>query len=180
LNAIGITHWKSGAYELALSQYQSALAQYREAGDLSETALVLNSLGVTLKSLRRYDEALAHLQQAVHAAHQADHRLFLGHALAAIGDVYRERGDCVEAATHYRRSLEIRREIGDRLGEGWMLHRLAAAESSNGQTPQTRQWAAEASRIAESEGDSELLEACEEYLRTCTDNQGGQHATIHH
>jgi len=180
LNALGITHWKSGAYELALAQYEAALVQYREAGDLSETALALNSLGVTLKSLRRYDEALAHLEQAVHAAHQANHRLFLGHALAAIGDVYRERGEGVEAVTHYRRSLDIRREIGDRRGEGWMLHRLALIESSSGRRDNVRTWAAEASRIAEIEGDRELLQACEEVLRTCIDNPGGQHATIHH
>jgi predicted ATPase/class 3 adenylate cyclase len=180
LNAIGITLWKNGAYERALAQYEAALAQYREAGALAETALVLNSLGVTLKSLRRYDEALARLEQAVHAAHQANHRLFLGYALAAIGDVYRERGEYPEAARHYRRSLEIRREIGDRTGEGWMLHHLAMTGSANGQVRQSREWAAEASRIAEHEGDSELGQACEALLRTCTDHPGGQHATIHH
>lgn len=180
LNAIGITHWKNGAYELALGQYELALAEYREAGDLAETALVLNSLGVTLKSLRRYDEALARLQQAVHAAHQANHRLFLGYALATIGDVYHERGACAEAVTHYRQSLDIRREIGDRHGEGWMLHHLAVTGFSSGHTDHVGEWVAEALRIAESEGDSELLQACEDLLRTFTDKPGGQHATIHH
>jgi len=180
LNAIGITLWKNGAYEPALAQYEAALVQYRDAGDLAETALVLNSLGVTLKSLRRYDEALARLEQAVHAAHQADHRLFLGYALAGIGDVYRERGEYAKAATHYRHSLDIRREIGDRTGEGWMLHHLAMTGSANGQAGQSREWATEASRIAEREGDSELERACEDLLRTCTDHPGGQHATIHY
>ena len=180
LNAIGITHWKSGTYELALTPYEAALVQYREAGALAETALVLNSLGVTLKNLRRYDEALARLDQAVHAAHQANHRLFLGYAYAAIGDVYHDKGDYTEAVAHYRCSLEVRRQIGDRHGEAWMLHHLAKAESSNGRTDHIREWATEAAHIAASEGDSELLHACEDLLRTYTDNLGGEHATIHH
>jgi len=160
LNALGITEWKRGAYEQALLHYEAALVQYREAGDLSETALMLNSLGVTLRSLRRYDEALARLQQAVHAAHQANHRLFLGHALAAIGDVYRDRGEYEEALSHYQQSLDIRREIGDRQGEGWMLHHLAMTECSDGQTDHARQWVEQASQIAESQSDGELIEAC--------------------
>jgi tetratricopeptide (TPR) repeat protein/class 3 adenylate cyclase len=182
LNALGITHWKSGAYEQALLQYEAALAQYRDAGDLSETALMLNSLGVTLKSLHRYDEALARLQQAVHAAHQANHRLFLGHALAAIGDVYRAKGDSVEALVHYRRSLEIRREIGDRQGEGWMLHHLAMTQCSTGQTDHVHEWIVAASEIAQQEGDAELIEACRQLQlqRSDTQNRGGPHATLHH
>jgi len=165
LNALGITDWTRGAYEQALVHYEAALVQYREAGDLSGTALMLNSLGVTLRNLCRYDEALARLQQAVHAAHQANHRLFLGYALAAIGDVYRDRGEFAEALSHYRRSLEIRREIGDRQGEGWMLHHLAMTECSDGQTDNAREWAEQASQIAESESDSELIQACAD-LRT--------------
>jgi tetratricopeptide (TPR) repeat protein/class 3 adenylate cyclase len=180
LNALGITYWKSGAYEQALLQYEAALVHYRDAGDLSETALMLNSLGVTLKSLHRYEEALARLQQAVHAAHQANHRLFLGHALAAIGDVYREKGDSIEALVHYRRSLEIRREIGDRQGAGWMLHHLAMTQRSTGQTEHVHEWTLEASEIAESEGDAELIEACRQLTRSSTENRGGHHATLHH
>jgi tetratricopeptide (TPR) repeat protein len=162
LNALGITHWKSGGYEQALIHYEAALIQYREAGDLSETALMLNSLGVTLRHLGRYDDALVRLEQAVHAAHQAEHRLFLGYALAAIGDVYRDQGDCAEALRYYRRSLELRREIGDRQGQAWMFHHLAMTEGLDGPTEQAREWAAQALEIAHSENDSELIQACAE------------------
>ena len=169
LNAMGITDWKRGAYEEALVHYEAALVQYREAGDLAETTLILNSLGITLRCLRRYDEALARLQQAVHAAHQANHRLFLGYAVAAIGDVYQDKGEYAEALSQYRRSLEIRREIGDRQGEGWMLHHLAVTEYSDGQKDHAREWAEQASQVAESQGDNELVQACAR-LRTqlCT------------
>jgi tetratricopeptide (TPR) repeat protein len=140
--------------------YEQALVQYREAGDLSETALILNSLGVTLRSLHRYDEALARLQQGVHAAHQVKHRLFLGHALAAIGDVYRDKQDYPEAINHYQRSLEIRREIADRQGEGWMLHHLASTEYSHGRLEPARESIALASQIAEHLNDEDLIQAC--------------------
>ena len=160
LNAMGITEWKRGAYEPALAHYDEALARYREAGDLAETALMLNSLGVTLRNLRRYDEALDRLQQAISVAQQANHLLFQAYALAGIGDVYHDRGEYAQAIGYYQRSRKIRCEVGDRQGEGWMLHHLALAGLADGQQAQARDWAEQASSIAATKNDPELIHAC--------------------
>ena len=121
---------------------------------------MLNSLGVTLRNLRRYDEALDRLRQAVSAAQQANHLLFQAYALAGIGDVYHDRGEYTQAIRHYERSRKIRCEVGDRLGEGWMLHHLALAGLADGQQDQARDWAEQASSIAETSHDPELTQAC--------------------
>ena len=160
LNAMGITEWNRGAYEPALAHYDAALARYREAGDLAETALMLNSLGVTLRKLCRFDEALDRFQQGVSAAQQANHLLFHAYALAGIGDVYHDRGEYTQAIRYYQRSRRIRCEVGDRLGEGWMLHHLALAGLADGQQDQARDWAEQASCIAETRHDSEFTHAC--------------------
>lgn len=160
LNAMGITEWNRGAYERALPHYDAALARYREAGDLAEAALMLNSLGVTLRNLCRYDEALDRLQQASSAAQQANHPLFQAYALAGIGDVYLDKGEYSQAIRHYQRSRKIRCEVGDRQGEGWMLHHLALAGLADGQQDQARDWAKQASSIAETGHDPELIHAC--------------------
>src|SRR5215467_7505671 len=88
LNTVGITEWNRGAYENALVHYENALKLYSEAGDTAQVGLILNSIGVTLRSLGRHDEALRRLQEAVATTRRANHRLFEGYALAAIGDLH--------------------------------------------------------------------------------------------
>jgi hypothetical protein len=57
-------------------------------------------------------------------------------------------------------SRRIRCEVGDRLGEGWMLHHLALAGLADGKRDQARDWAEQASSIAEIRQDPELTHAC--------------------
>ncbi len=59
-------------------------------------------------------------------------------------------------------SLEIRREIGDRRGEGWMLYHLARLNSSQGMDEQAGEQMAEAGSIAAELDDPDLRKACDE------------------
>ena len=62
----------------------------------------------------------------------------------------------------FRSSLAIRREIGDRRGEGWMQHSLARVAGLERRTEVAVSAAEEARRIAVELGDKELLQACDE------------------
>ncbi len=75
-------------------------------------------------------------------------------------------GDAERAAEYYQRSLEIRRDLGDQRGEGWMLHHLARNDAAGGMPYQARERVARASQIAAECGDQELATACEQLLRT--------------
>jgi tetratricopeptide (TPR) repeat protein len=79
-----------------------------------------------------------------------------------MGEVYAAIGDQEKAMKRYETSLEIRREIGDRKGEGWMLYRLARLNASQGADEQAREQMAEAGSIAAELDDSDLRKACDE------------------
>jgi tetratricopeptide (TPR) repeat protein len=152
--------WHSAAYADALAHYEEALRVYRELGDLAHAGLMLNSIGVTLRALARYDEALVQLRVAVGTNEEAGQRLLQGHGLAAMGDVSLDLGDREQAVRHYQASLDLRREIGDRRGEGWMLHALSRAYAAGNLWMQARECAAQAAAIADECGDEELHRAC--------------------
>jgi class 3 adenylate cyclase/tetratricopeptide (TPR) repeat protein len=164
-NVVGILEWGRGGYAQALRHYERALTLFRMLGDPANAGLMLNSIGVTLTALERTSEAKSRLDEAI-ALHRETGQLRLeGHALAALGDLSARSGDRGTAGRHYGRSLEIRRRIGDRRGEGWMLYELARNEGAGARAGE---WTARASRIAEGCGDHELADACLRLQRTPT------------
>ncbi|MEP6888677.1 MAG: tetratricopeptide repeat protein [Nitrospirales bacterium] len=85
-----------------------------------------------------------------------------GHGLAAIGDVHAAMEQYAQARSHYRESLEIRRRLQDRAGEGWMLHHIAWTYAADETSCQAQHYLQQASRIGEECYDTELLTACAE------------------
>ena len=86
-------------------------------------------------------------------------------ALGALTDVLRRLGEADRAIDCGEASLRLRREQGDRLGEGWMLQRLALAHVADGSVERARECVSEAARLAEELGDHELAAACQEVPR---------------
>jgi len=64
------------------------------------------------------------------------------------------------ALEHYQESLRIRREIGDKKGEGWMLHRLAEAYVAQDSLDFARRYLTQALTIAEECENRKLQDAC--------------------
>jgi hypothetical protein len=62
---------------------------------------------------------------------------------------------------YFEQSLEHRRALGDRTGEGWMLRRLAETRTALGDVAAARDAAAAAARIAIETGDADLIAACD-------------------
>ena len=87
-------------------------------------------------------------------------RLLEAHSLAVLGELEHENGEYEAAIEHLEASLEIRRELADRPGVGWMLYRMARANSALGSTTAARGLAASAAQIAEELADRELGDAC--------------------
>ena len=165
-NVIGILEWSRSRYDAALEQYEAALALFRRRGLHEAAGLMLNSIGVTLRALGRRAQARARLEEAIdaHRAH-AHHRLE-GHALAVLGDLHHDAGENKQALECYDCSLGLRRRIGDREGEGWMLQRLARTQLARGLTELAHAHAAEAERLAGECRSAELQSACEQLRRT--------------
>lgn len=136
LNAAGILAWEQEEYVVALERYESALDVYESLGDEDSAGLIQNSLGVTLRKLGRRDEARLRLEEALEMHRLRGASLLEGHALAALAELDLEADDVEAARRRFRSSLDIRRELGDRRGEGWMLHGLARAAIADGEYPE--------------------------------------------
>jgi tetratricopeptide (TPR) repeat protein len=115
---------------------------------------------VTLTRLHRPEEARTALEESVVLTHEARQPLLEAHALAALGQVHREEGTLDRAVQCFEQSREIRRAVGDRIGEGWMLHHLAEVKIALEEPAAARDAAASAARIAAESGDADLIAAC--------------------
>jgi hypothetical protein len=80
--------------------------------------------------------------------------------LAALGKISDEAMSLDEASEYYAASLQIRKEIGDRTGEGWMSHHLARILFSQGGKAQALPLLNSATAIAAETGDTQLGDAC--------------------
>jgi tetratricopeptide (TPR) repeat protein len=160
LNSMGIIEWGRGNFDAALEKYTEALQIFETLEDLAHTGLMLNSIGVTLHKLGRTDEATTQLRQAVELHRRSGHRRLESHALAARGEVLAETSLFDQARECYDVSLDIRREIGDRKGEGWMLHHLAGVLMSQGDREQGLALLDQATAVALETGDQQLGQAC--------------------
>lgn len=168
-NIIGITEWGRGQHARALAHFEHALDIYQSLNDDAHAGLMQNSIASTLHALGRNADAEETVRRAL-AAHQPGGRTQLeAHALALLGDLCAERDDHAAATAHYARSLQLRRVISDRRGEGWMLHHLAHARMADAASSDT-QVSADAARrdllaadaIARECGDAELVAACQQ------------------
>jgi tetratricopeptide (TPR) repeat protein len=91
---------------------------------------------------------------------QSGERLLEGHALAALADALSDAGSLESALEHYRSSLDIRREIADRTGEGWVLYHMARVFRSLGSYDEARIALQQASVIGDETANESLVEAC--------------------
>jgi tetratricopeptide (TPR) repeat protein len=121
--------------------------------------LALNSIGASLLCLHRVADARRCLEEAVALNHDAGQELLEGHALASLGDALLAAGDVAGAKRQYESSLDIRRRIRDRRGEGWMLHQCARVSSLLGDAERAVALEREARAIALDVRDAELLHA---------------------
>ena len=83
---------------------------------------------------------------------QTGQQLLEGQGLAVMGDVYVDLGNHDQAVHHYQASLTIRQEIGDRQGEGWMLHALARVYAAQGMDSEAHRYTTRASAAADAPG----------------------------
>ncbi len=161
-NSLGIVHWQRGEYRDAVRQYEHALRLCRASADRVHEALILNSLGASLHKLRRWDEARTALVEAVRVTEHTGELQLRAHAYATLGDVAIASGRLEEARERFVQSLQLRAELADRRGEGWMQQRLAHANALLGHDVEARAAKEAALGIARELNDQPLIAALAE------------------
>jgi tetratricopeptide (TPR) repeat protein/class 3 adenylate cyclase len=159
-NSLGILAWKGGGYAQALTHYEQGLRIFEARDDRTHAGLMLNSIGATLHKLGRPEEAIRRLEEAIRLHRRTQQRQLEAHALAVLGDVHFGMDRHEDALPCYLDSLRLRPELGDRRGEGWMLHRLARSYAAQGLGERSRNAAEGATLIAAEVGDEELTKTC--------------------
>lgn len=134
LNALGIIEFSAGRFAQARQHFEQAREIFRRDGPPAALALILNALGATLRALGRRQEAIGHVEAALHTLDGALEPRLRGHAMALLGDIYRDLGEADMARGWYERSLDVRIEAGDRDGQAWMHQRLAILHLDAGLT----------------------------------------------
>ena len=105
---------------------QAALQAAQRVGNRDAAGRALNNLGVIHGQQRRYQEAIACLEQSLTLCRQARDRHSEGRVLNNLGSVYREQRRHQEAIACFEQSLRIRRELGDRHGESIAVNNLGS------------------------------------------------------
>lgn len=159
-NTLGILEWQRARFADARRHYERALRLVGEHGNDAQAAVILNSLGVTLTRLNRTAEARKTLEQGLARSRTTGDRMLQAQAAAALGHLARTVGDLSGALAYFEQSLELRRDLHDLGGEGWMLRRIAETLADLGEHDAATRAAAAASRIANETGDAELAAAC--------------------
>jgi tetratricopeptide (TPR) repeat protein len=154
LHGLGRVHLDLRRLDRASRCFTEALEIHQEFHDRCGEAHMINDLGIVLGIARRHREAIDHFQRAMTLLVEQGDRRGEANALSNLGGAYlgmprlneatnsprRDVGaagelsddatDPTKAIECYERSLAIRREIGDRQGEGESINGLGNANRS--------------------------------------------------
>jgi tetratricopeptide (TPR) repeat protein len=127
LYSLGGLQFERNALDNAAKLFEDSLSRFRAEDDLKGMAKV--SLGLGLADMRRgrREEAMTHIQEAIASAEQAGITDVLSAALNNLSSLQRSHGDNDASINSLKRSLEIRRNVGDRLGFAICVNNLSRA-----------------------------------------------------
>ncbi|HEY7035358.1 MAG TPA: LuxR C-terminal-related transcriptional regulator [Thermomicrobiales bacterium] len=117
-NLLPLVAWRAGDTSAMRRHAGFALAVGRESGDPTMQAIALVSLAIADRLDGRLEEAAAIFDQGRRLAEQIGFLWLAAAAGFGAGEVALDRGHEAEAVAHYRDSLAITAELGDRWGIG--------------------------------------------------------------
>ncbi len=86
---------------------------FREIGDPPEQISPLMNLGVLLTRHERYEEAAAHLEEAVRISRQAEDPVLIGLTLGLLGAIYQFKGEKEAARRSFHEAVTTQQRTGD-------------------------------------------------------------------
>jgi len=133
LSLIGEIVLREGDIDEAERYYRQALSLLEDRPDeVSGRGRAMLGLGVVMRQRGEYDTAVTLLTQALAFYTQGENQPEVATALTRLGGVAFLRRNFADALDAWQRALAIRREIGDREGEGSSLLNIAQAYTSMG------------------------------------------------
>lgn len=112
--------------QLARERVAQALAIAEAHTDCAEVAFCQWMLGVACMGYPQHDykTALAYFHQSMHYYHTSEDQFRVAQLLQDMGHAYHRLWQLDKAAEYQERSFALRREMGDRIGQGYCLSHL--------------------------------------------------------
>ncbi len=125
LSRTGAIAWQQGDYRRARELAEEGLTQSRQIGHAFGESSTILLLGWVAEDEGRFDEAEAHLTEALRLLQSQGRTTWVGFALNSLGVVAYERGDTARAAGRFEEALESFRANENTYGIGFVLTNLA-------------------------------------------------------
>src|SRR5262249_31894532 len=122
---LAIALGQMGEYDRAVALLREAITEFQRSANPKEEANARISLGILFKARNQTREAREEYQRAIDAYQRIGDRADISVAYSDIAILLWDSGDrdAVEAAV--RKVLDISKETGDIVGEGWAIVSLA-------------------------------------------------------
>jgi DNA-binding SARP family transcriptional activator/tetratricopeptide (TPR) repeat protein len=140
--------------------FRTALAAAERTGDPLGVAYTQRALGHAYTGLGRYDDASAHLSEAVDRLARLGDRAALGNAHIGMGFLYHRTGDFDAAVRHARAALELFRADDHHYGQALALNNLGSGLSDLGDYQEALRYGQEAVDLHPRAGALHILGAC--------------------
>ncbi|RMF46307.1 MAG: tetratricopeptide repeat protein [Anaerolineae bacterium] len=136
-----------GDYDAVIKAARQVLALFPQSGFHRYKAQAHYEWGNALWQHGAYDEAMEHLEQALHLNDDQPNSPIRVLVLKGLGALYNERGENENARACYEQALHVARTIGDRRGEAAALGNLGNLISDQGDHLRAREFYLQALEI---------------------------------
>jgi predicted ATPase/DNA-binding SARP family transcriptional activator len=124
----GALSLRAGRLDVARALLSQALDAARAAGEVTESAFILDRMGVALYQLGRFEEAMACQEESLKLRRGVGDRAGVATSLNNLGSLAYATGAYADAVHRFTESLRLHEELCDEPGTILSLHNLAYTE----------------------------------------------------
>lgn len=143
---------RRGRYAEALHNLRLALDWYRRAGARRNIGITLRSMALAEMEMERYDDAVAHVSEALDIAAELELDVDMAEAFGRLGRIQFRAGDLDAAGSAFRQAVKFGRRSSSRHEEARSLHQLGEVAAAAGNDEEARHWWQEAIEVYEELG----------------------------
>lgn len=133
-NNLGLACYYTNDYDQALKHYYISRDIAIELKNNSKLAVALNNIGLVYDDKADYNNALTYYLQSLKLVEgTGESKSQLASTLNNIALIYQTQGKYEEALSFHNRALKIKREIGNKRGEGSSLHNIGLVYKLKGE-----------------------------------------------
>ncbi len=151
----GIANSLRGNYEAALKSYLTAADIFERLNNQSGIARLFNEISVVYRHQNNMERAYAALDKAEAAAQAANNLEQLGTNYGMRGTILFKKGELDSAQVYFRKVMDIRMQLNDSVGLGYVLLDFANYQFAKGNVEASDQYIQQSTAIRTQLGDSQ-------------------------